>query len=504
SAPPQLCTELRGFNARYRHKINDFEVYGYSKIVVSFVVRRLSSLPHSARAPPSQGRRKRQSRVTHDNERNATVIRRVSANPSISGELRSTDKAHASFSDLQLNNDVVDALRAINVIKPTVIQMLSIPKILRGRNVIVSAETGSGKTLAYLAPLISSLRDDEVHRGFVSRIKRPRAVILVPSRELAIQVLAVAKSLCHHARFRPVGLFGGFKKRLLNESLQTPCDVVVGTPDMVRRLQAKESIYMTDVSHVVIDEVDTMWADDFRPSILHILSLLKVRDEKPPLPLCLDEGTQVTLVGSLLPSRVESQIEETIPKLKKAKSKSLHTLMPHVEHWFVRVRPEDKAERLLDIIRHRPRDVVMVFCNTVSSCDWVAAYLAENAIFPIKLHGSVSSLERSERLRLYREGRSKVLVCTDVASRGIDTKFVNHVILFDFCLNVADYVHRSGRVGRVGGLEGCRVTSLVCRKREYALVQNFKESAEMNEALSLTETTRQARRTKRTSRVKSR
>jgi superfamily II DNA/RNA helicase len=327
------------------------------------------------------------------------------------------------------------------------------------------------------------LRDEEEHHGLVCRIKRPRAIIILPMRELAIQVLAVAKSLCHHVRFRVVGLFGGHKERLMRESLETPCDIIIATPDTLKRHQSRGKIYLTDVSHIVVDEVDTMWHSDFRPTVLHLLSLLNIQEEKPPFPRSINRGTQVILVGAMLPSSVEKQIEETIPKVKKAKSKNLHKLMAHVEHQFLRVRPEDKAEKLLSLLKCKPENKVVIFCNTIPSCDWVANYLAENGVFPIKLHGSVSSLERTERFKLYQQGRTNVLVCTDVVSRGVNTNFVNQIILFDFPTTAADYIHRSGRTGRVGGPHNCVVTSLVCRKREYALVHALKDAWEKNEAI---------------------
>ncbi|CAI8041502.1 DEAD-box ATP-dependent RNA helicase 39 [Geodia barretti] len=153
------------------------------------------------------------------------IIKPTSKHPALQRQ------AAESFSELRLRGDVVDALGNIGLSQPTVTQMLTIPHILKGRNVLCAAETGSGKTLAYLAPVISELRREEAEEGVVPRLRRPRALVVLPSRDLASQVLAVAKSLCHVARFRAVGLIRGGKKRNIRNSLLSPVDLAVTTPD---------------------------------------------------------------------------------------------------------------------------------------------------------------------------------------------------------------------------------------------------------------------------------
>ncbi|KAJ7352985.1 hypothetical protein OS493_032924 [Desmophyllum pertusum] len=136
----------------------------------------------------------------------------------------------SSFSELGLREDVLKALYNLKVTTPTVIQMVTIPRILKREHVLCAAQTGTGKTLAYLAPLVHHLREDERTHGIITRPKRPRACIVVPGRELGVQVLDVAKEMCHHARFRAVGIIGGRKRKFMKEDLRSPADLIIGTP----------------------------------------------------------------------------------------------------------------------------------------------------------------------------------------------------------------------------------------------------------------------------------
>ncbi|XP_065832911.1 uncharacterized protein [Oscarella lobularis] len=401
----------------------------------------------------------------------SVILKRSEHSPSAHKSTK--DALYSSFKDFDLRSDVVDALKYLNLTRPTLIQMLAIPKILRGENVLCAAETGSGKTLAYLAPIVNRLRDEEEFAGKVTRINRPRAVILLPARELVSQVLSVAKSLCHVARFRAVGLCGGRRKKWMIQSLESPFDIAIATPDSLNKLSGLGHIYLSEVSHLVIDEVDTMLDRGFRNQVLDIMS----RSQGPK------RAAQVVLVGATLPSQVEGEIKKRVPNLVQAMSKNLHKVLPHVEQRFLKVKPEDKAAKLVALLRHKPKERAIVFCNTIRSCDWTAKFLAENGIFPIKLHGSINPEDRIERHKLFQEGRSNVLVCTDIASRGLDMSLVSHVVLFDFPETTVDYIHRVGRTGRVGGPLHCTVTSLVCREREQKVAKLIVDAAKRNEAI---------------------
>lgn len=154
--------------------------------------------------------------------------------------------------------------------------MLTAPEILSGNHVLCGAETGSGKTLAYLAPVMQQLKDEEETVGTMARVNRPRAIILCPSRELASQVLGVAKSLCHGVRLRIAGIIGGKKRRIVQESLHSPVDVAVATLNTFLRYLRRGKISLTDLTHLVIDEADTMFDESFIQDLKGVLNNVKV------------------------------------------------------------------------------------------------------------------------------------------------------------------------------------------------------------------------------------
>lgn len=416
------------------------------------------------------------------------VIRATAKHPALQGKLAE------SFADLYLREDVVSALRNIGVTQPTVTQMLAIPKILRGKNILCAAETGSGKTLAYLSPVVSHLRDEEERFGLVPRMRRPRALVLLPSRDLAAQVLSVAKSLCHTAKFRAVGLIGGVKRKFVRDALQMPVDVVIATPDSLLRYRREERILLTDLRHLVIDEADTLFDESFESAITSILKDVKIRSKKPPLPPAKAEDTQMTIVGATLSTRMLKKIELLIPNIKKVSTKSLHQILPHVKQTFHKLHQHEKSEMLLSIINSSPTDVYMVFCNTVPSCDWTAHYLRANGVELTKLHAGFSSMDRRNLLKEFASGSSRVLVCTDIASRGIDARQVTHVILFDFPNSLADYLHRVGRTGRVGSQDKCRASIFMTHRRDVRMAWKIKEAADKRDAIMNHKVSRQLQR----------
>ncbi|XP_078349362.1 uncharacterized protein LOC144634318 isoform X2 [Oculina patagonica] len=388
-----------------------------------------------------------------------------------------------SFSDLGLREDVLKALYNIKVTKPTVIQMVTIPPILKREHVLCAAQTGTGKTLAYLAPVVHHLREDERKHGVITRFKRPRACIVVPARELAVQVLEVAKLLSHHARFKSVGIIGGRKKKFMKEDLQSPVDLVVGTPGTLLQFRERDRLYFSDLSYLVIDEADSMFDSTFKRDTMELLQSISIRQGKPPPPGELPIDTQVTIVGATMPDElIVDTLQEMLPRLKICTS-GLHRVLPHIRHKFVKLKQEEKAGKLLKLLRNDhqdPKQRTIVFCNTTASCDFVGHYLADKHIKFIRLHSSLPSKVRGELFHEFQEGKSRILVCTDVASRGVDPD-VTHVINFDFPTSIVDYIHRVGRTGRVkteATRKGLSVaTSLLTHNRDVRMAKIIEEAA---------------------------
>ncbi|CAI8041501.1 DEAD-box ATP-dependent RNA helicase 39 [Geodia barretti] len=311
------------------------------------------------------------------------IIKPTSKHPALQRQ------AAESFSELRLRGDVVDALGNIGLSQPTVTQMLTIPHILKGRNVLCAAETGSGKTLAYLAPVISELRREEAEEGVVPRLRRPRALVVLPSRDLASQVLAVAKSLCHVARFRAVGLIRGGKKRNIRNSLLSPVDLAVTTPDALLQFRRQEQIQLSDVRFLVVDEADTLFDRSFQEATTSIIRTIKASTTKPLSGADQQPdrgGAQVIAVAATLSTHLMESLQSLVPSVSVVTTKSLHKILPHIEQRFHKVTQTEKADKLLSIIRECPGDVFMVFCNTVSSCDWTSHFLQTNRTPVTTLH----------------------------------------------------------------------------------------------------------------------
>ncbi|KAK3745678.1 hypothetical protein QZH41_019006, partial [Actinostola sp. cb2023] len=382
----------------------------------------------------------------------------------------------SSFEALGLRHDVLKALDAMHVTQPTVIQMVTIPKILQRNHVLSAAQTGTGKTLAYLAPLVHHLREEEEKHGIIARLNRPRACVVVPARELAMQVLKVAKSLSHHAKFRSVGVIGGRKQKWIREDLKNPVDLIVTTPGTLLKYRQKDRLFFTDLTHLVIDEADTMFDSSFKKLTLEILHTIHVRESKPHPPHQLPIDTQVTIVGATLPDDLMvSTLADIVPNLTKCTS-GLHRVLPHVRHTFIKMNQQEKADRLIELLQRDSRQArrTIVFCNSASSCDWLGHYLNKKDFSFIRLHGNIPPEIRCERFDDFQKHSSNILICTDIASRGLDTSDVTHVINFDFPNSVVDYIHRVGRTGRVSPVEPqttCRATSFVTHNRDARMAR---------------------------------
>ncbi|EDV29844.1 uncharacterized protein TRIADDRAFT_52679 [Trichoplax adhaerens] len=391
-----------------------------------------------------------------------------------------TDSGTSSFSRLFLRDDVIDSLANINITTPTAIQSLAIPKIAAGKNVLCASETGSGKTIAYLAPLIHRIKEEEEKCGLITRLNRPRACIVVPSRELAQQTLKVAKSLCHVSKYRVVGVIGGKKQKLLEKALETPTDVVVATPGMLIKYHRYNQIFFSDLTHLVLDEADTLFDESFYERSLEILEKIKIRGGKPMSLDTLQKDAQVTVVGATLPKRVEAILNPVIPNLKKVTTKGFHKLLPHIQQDILKLKQTSKAGTLLKLLKERRHGSTIIFCNTVDSCNWLGHYLAKVDLPLLRLHGGMPPEERLIRYDKFQRGEYNILIATDIASRGLDTKNVECVINFDFPISVADYIHRAGRTGRVGSKCTGRVISLVSSRKELSLTKLLEEAAARN------------------------
>ncbi|CAL9090552.1 unnamed protein product [Musa acuminata var. zebrina] len=402
------------------------------------------------------------------------------ANVAVKKERKEKKRGSASsFEEMGLGDEVMGAVKEMEISVPTEIQCIAVPAVLEGKSVVLGSHTGSGKTLAYMLPIVQLMRQDEALSGVLMRPRRPRAVVLCPTRELCEQVFRVAKSISHHARFRSTMISGGGRLRPQEDSLSEPIDMVVGTPGRILQHINDGNMVYGDIKFLVLDEADTMFDQGFGPDIRKFLGPLKNRAAKPG-----DHGFQTVLVTATMTKAVQNLVDEEFQGIIHLRTSSFQKKVASARHDFIKLSgAENKLEALLQVLEPSlsKGNRVMVFCNTLNSSRAVDHFLTENQIFTVNYHGEVPAEERVENLRKFKseDGDCPTLVCTDLAARGLDLD-VDHVIMFDFPLNSIDYLHRTGRTARMGA-KG-KVTSLVAKK-DIPLATRIEEAMKKNESL---------------------
>ena len=348
-----------------------------------------------------------------------------------------------TFSDLGVPRPIIDALRTRGIDNPFPIQAMTIVDTLAGRDMCGRAPTGSGKTLAFAIPVAAV-----VGQG---KPGRPRALILVPTRELASQVAEELTPLARAAG-RTVGVFyGGTNITRDQRFLRHGIDVIVATPGRLADLIQRRDCNLGDVDLVVIDEADRMADMGFLPEVKRLLDATSPQRQTLLFSATLDGDVDVLIRRYQRdPVRRELAIDDST--------------QGEVEHLFWHSEPHDRVRLTADIAR-RVKAPTIVFTRTKHGADRVAKQLGRQGVMAVAIHGDRSQKQRERALADFTAGRANVLVATDVAARGIHVDSVGVVVHFDPAGTDKDYVHRSGRTGRAGA-DGVVVTLVPPDKRK--------------------------------------
>ena len=334
-----------------------------------------------------------------------------------------------TFADLDLSDALQKALIDKNFQTPSPIQLQTIPLLLEGRDLIGLAQTGTGKTAAFGLPILQRLSPS---------IKHPQALILAPTRELAIQVAAHIESLCTHMKnVRVVVLCGGQDYRPQLQSLREGAQIVVGTPGRILDHIDRATLNLSELSTFVLDEADEMLRMGFIEDVETILAKLP-------------EKRQIALFSATMPSRIRQIASRYLDNPASVEIRMETATVKSIEQRFLFASQPQKPDALLRILAVEEHQGVIVFVRTKSSTEEVAEILQKQGHRAMAIHGDITQNLRERIVAQFKSGAIDVLVATDVAARGLDVERVTHVINYDMAHDCETYVHRVGRTGRAG------------------------------------------------------
>ena len=355
-----------------------------------------------------------------------------------------------SFIELDLSVPLLKAISEQGYTKPTPVQEQAIPLILQGRDMLVGAQTGTGKTAGFALPLLQLLHNQPLP-------KKPhpvRALILTPTRELAMQVYESFRTYGRHLPLFSEVIFGGVSTHLQIKRLQRGADVLVATPGRLLDLLYQKQINLGQVQFFVLDEADRMLDMGFIKDIRKVMKVLPEQRQN-----LLFSATYCKQVKTLAAQLLQNPLEVAVAREKVTADK--------IEQCVYAIKREYKRELISWLIGHGNWQQVLVFVRTRHGADRLCRQLVRDGIRCMALHGDKSQGARSRALEGFKEGKVTALIATDIAARGLDIDQLPHVVNFDLPALAEDYVHRIGRTGRAGA-EG-EAISLVAPEEAHLL-----------------------------------
>ncbi len=331
-----------------------------------------------------------------------------------------------SFNQFNLDARLLKNVQAMDFEEPTPIQAATIAPALEGRDILGSAETGTGKTAAFLLPLLQKLIT-------TPRTREPRALVLVPTRELALQVAEQAQKLSHNTGLRVATVYGGVSYGPQEQALRKGVDIVIATPGRLIDHMEKRNVNFTALQVLVLDEADRMLDIGFLPDIRRIMRQLP--RERQTFLFSATLQPILALSREVTHDAVRVEVEKAV-----VPDTVTHALFPVPEHM--------KSQLLKRLLEEEDLESVLVFARTKHRADKIVRDLQRAKIPAAVIHGNRSQSQRVAALDAFKRGKMRVLVATDIAARGIDVEGISHVINYDMPMQAEDYVHRTGRTGR--------------------------------------------------------
>ncbi|MDU4859616.1 MAG: DEAD/DEAH box helicase [Terrisporobacter othiniensis] len=338
------------------------------------------------------------------------------------------------FTDLDIIRPIQKALKEEGYIKPTPIQSKSITPLLEGRDLLGCAQTGTGKTAAFAIPIIQQIYNDKKTLKGKRTIK---AVILAPTRELAIQIEENFVAYARHTNIKSLVIFGGVSQNPQVKALKEGVDILIATPGRMLDLYNQKFLKLNDVKHFVLDEADSMLDMGMIHDVKRIISHLpKVR--------------QNIFFSATMPKEISKLADSIFKNPVKVEVAPVSSTTEMVEQNIYFVSKKQKTKLLIELLKNNPKESVLVFSRTKHGANKITKDLISSSISAAAIHGNKSQNARQLALNEFKEGKIRVLVATDIAARGIDIDELPFVINYDLPEVAETYVHRIGRTGRAG------------------------------------------------------
>jgi len=336
------------------------------------------------------------------------------------------------FSKLGLSEPLLKAIAELNYSEPTAIQKKAIPVILSGKNLVAAAQTGTGKTASFVLPILEKLNTDRKLRG-----KRIRALILTPTRELAVQVEQSIGDYGKHLELSSMAMYGGIEIEPQKQKLIWGVDIVVATPGRLLDMAHQRALHFDELEVLVLDEADRMLDMGFIEDINKII-------ERLPL------ERQNLLFSATISDDVRALSKRTFNNASEISIANNSTSKPKIDQWLITVDKGNKSALLSHLIHEEKWEQALIFIETKHGAAKLVSQLEKRGINAESIHGGRTQAVREHVLNDFKAGKIKFLVATGIASRGLDIGELTRVVNYDLPDQVDDYIHRIGRTGRAG------------------------------------------------------
>ncbi len=344
--------------------------------------------------------------------------------------MSSSESGKATFDELKLSQETLAALERADYEHPSPIQAGLIPVALQGSDVIGQARTGTGKTASFAIPILEQLKPRQEVRGI-------QALILVPTRELAVQVREEVEKLAFGRQVTCLALYGGKPVRGQIEKLRRNPQIIVGTPGRLLDHIGRRTVLLDHISMLVLDEADRMLDIGFRPDIEKILRRCPTT-------------RQTLLLSATIPPPVERLARQYMRDPQKLNFSPKDVTVDTIDQYYFTVDGRRKFELLVRLLKRDQPKQAIVFCKTKKGTDRIYHRLSKSTKLVACIHGDMDQNARDRAMASFRQGKARILVATDVVGRGIDVTSISHIINFDIPHFCDDYIHRVGRAGRMG------------------------------------------------------